>query len=319
MTWVIREFQPTDTEYEAIARLDSVVWPDYATTAEEFRYEDEHHDEKYLSQSVVAELNGEIVAFGWYEETYWSYQPGKYMISCRVHPRLERQGLGSAMYDYMMQKLKELGATKLMGNSREDKPQGIRFLEKRGFKQVMRIPISLLDVTAFDPAPFAQTVEKANKHGIKFCPMTEIMKSDPDWKQKILDLRWQIVQDVPAPEPPSEIPLEMYDKQVYQNPNVFWEGWVVALDGKEYVGYSNLWKMPGKPGKLNTGLTGVLRSHRRMGICTALKLQAIEVARQAGITQIETDNEENNPMYQINLKLGYQPRPAWLSFMKEIK
>jgi len=212
--------------------------------------------------------------------------------------------------------LAELGVTKLVGNSREDKPRGIRFLEKRGFKQVMRIPISHLDLTQFDPAPFAAAIDKAQKHGVTFRSLAEIKERDPDWKQKILDLRWQIIQDVPSPEPHSEIPLEMYDKQVYQNPNVFWDGWILAMDGDRFVGYSNLWKMPGKPGKLNTGLTGVLRSHRRMGVCTAVKLQAIEVARRAGITLIETDNEENNPMYQINLRLGFQPRPAWLSYLK---
>jgi GNAT superfamily N-acetyltransferase len=319
MKLAIREFQPTDEEYQAIAKLDGVVWPDYATTAAEFRFEDETQDPKYISQSVVAESNGEIVAFGWYEETYWSYQPGKYMISCRVHPKHERKGIGTAFYEYVMEKLVGHGATKFVASSREDKPQGIRFLEKRGFKQEMRVPISLLDVTRFNPGPFASAIEKAKKHGITFCTLAELEKSDPDWKQKILDLRWQIVQDVPSPEPPSQIPLETYDKQVYQNPKLFKEGWVIAMDGDKYVGYSNLWKMPGKPGKLNTGLTGVMRSYRRMGICTAVKLQAIDAARRLGITQIETDNEENNPMYQINLGLGFQPRPAWLSFMKVIK
>ena len=33
---------------------------------------------------------------------------------------------------------------------------------------------------------------------------------------------------------------------------------------------------------------------------------------------IETDNEENNPMYQINLKLGYEPLPAWVDYEKKL-
>jgi hypothetical protein len=33
---------------------------------------------------------------------------------------------------------------------------------------------------------------------------------------------------------------------------------------------------------------------------------------------IETDNEENNPMYQLNLQLGFAPQPAELDFHKDM-
>lgn len=70
--------------------------------------------------------------------------------------------------------------------------------------------------------------------------------------------------------------------------------------------------------RLDTGLTGVIRSHRRRGIATALKLRTIDYAQQHGAMTIETSNEENNPMYQINLKLGFQPKPAWVSYRKSL-
>ena len=66
------------------------------------------------------------------------------------------------------------------------------------------------------------------------------------------------------------------------------------------------------------GLTGVLRSHRRRGIATAVKLPTIDFARSVGARYISTDNEENNPMYQLNLKLGFRPMPAWLDFEKHL-
>jgi hypothetical protein len=34
---------------------------------------------------------------------------------------------------------------------------------------------------------------------------------------------------------------------------------------------------------------------------------------------IETENEENNPMYDLNLKLGFQPCPAWTNYVKVLK
>ena len=36
----------------------------------------------------------------------------------------------------------------------------------------------------------------------------------------------------------------------------------------------------------------------------------------AGIEWIETSNEENNPMYQLNFRLGFEPAAAWLDFEK---
>lgn len=39
----------------------------------------------------------------------------------------------------------------------------------------------------------------------------------------------------------------------------------------------------------------------------------IQSAIDYGAKTLITDNEENNPMYQINLKMGFETKPAWLS------
>jgi hypothetical protein len=44
----------------------------------------------------------------------------------------------------------------------------------------------------------------------------------------------------------------------------------------------------------------------------------IAYAQQRGATRIVTNNEENNPMYQINVKLGFKPTPAWLELHKRL-
>ena len=68
--------------------------------------------------------------------------------------------------------------------------------------------------------------------------------------------------------------------------------------------------------KMEVWSTGVVRTHRRRKIATALKVLAQQKAIEYGAKTIITDNEENNPMYQINLKLGFEPKPAWLAFEK---
>ena len=67
-----------------------------------------------------------------------------------------------------------------------------------------------------------------------------------------------------------------------------------------------------------TGGLGVIREFRRKGIATALKIKAIEALLKKGITEIRTDNEENNPMYKINVALGFKPVPFSLEYIKEL-
>ena len=74
----------------------------------------------------------------------------------------------------------------------------------------------------------------------------------------------------------------------------------------------------GQQQNLNVGVTGVLPSHRRNGIATALKLKTIQYAIDYGAVTLKTGNEENNPMYDLNMALGFKPKPAWLSLRKTL-
>ena len=104
-----------------------------------------------------------------------------------------------------------------------------------------------------------------------------------------------------------------------RHPDYIPEGYFLALDGDRYVGMSSLWNRRVKKGEVYTKLTGVVRSHRRRGIATALKVRAHEFAKSIGAEVVVTDNEENNPMYDLNVRLGFKPMPAWLLFRKLLK
>ena len=73
------------------------------------------------------------------------------------------------------------------------------------------------------------------------------------------------------------------------------------------------------PELLEQGITGVRRAYRRMGLATALKLRTLDYAKAHGAKFIRTDNEENNPMYQLNLDLGFRPKPGFLVYEKEFR
>lgn len=113
--------------------------------------------------------------------------------------------------------------------------------------------------------------------------------------------------------------IDIWKKRVLKSPTFFPDGWMIATDGKQYVGMSCINLIPADAKKVQTELTGVLPEYRRKGIATALKVLTIKVAKSYGARIIKTDNEENNPMYTLNLKLGFKPKPAWLHFEKKLE
>jgi GNAT superfamily N-acetyltransferase len=80
---------------------------------------------------------------------------------------------------------------------------------------------------------------------------------------------------------------------------------------------TGLVKIGGQTERLVTAITGVVPSHRRRGIATALKVTSLQQAQKLGTHAVKTDNEENNPMYQINRRLGFMLQPAILEFSRQ--
>lgn len=311
----IRPFNPTDHDYGGIVSVRNAVWPNLPDTAEERRYHDENRDGRYLFERFVAEAGERIVASCFLSQPVKTREPGLYFVAINVIPEWERRGIGSACYDHALERLTVLRAAALKSSTREDKPQGIRFLEKRGFRRVMREQMVRLDVSRFDAARFAGRVEGVRAAGIEIVTLDTLKLRDPDWERKLWDLDWSVHQDVPAPEPHARQSFESFRASL-RAPGFLSDGYFVALDGDRYVGLTHLLRAKANPGKLGAGLTGVVRSHRRRGIATALKVRAAEYAQRVGASAIETGNEESNPMSLLNAVLGFEPLPSWLVYKK---
>ncbi|MCB8945231.1 MAG: GNAT family N-acetyltransferase [Ardenticatenaceae bacterium] len=317
--FVIREFNPIDTEYEAMAVVEKAVYPDNADTAANFKRYDENWDGNYVRRPFVVEADDKIVAFAIYNERPWSYAPGKYGFNITVHPDYERRGIGSAVYDLILQEVQQQKhpLAQLNTHARGDKPQSIRFLEKRGFQAVMRWIVSVLDVTQFDVSQYAGLRQKVAREGVVIRPLTQQKLLDPDWLNNVYELDWELTLDEPQPSPPTKQPIEQYVKTFIDDPDLIQDAWFVALDGDgRYLGMTQLYRKTDKPTEYGSGFTGVVRSHRRRGIAKALKSYSAEYAQQQGIQTIRTGNEEKNPMYQLNVQLGFKDLTAELAFQK---
>jgi GNAT superfamily N-acetyltransferase len=293
-------------------------WPEELSAVESWRHRDENRNPKPLFQRVVGEVGGEIVGFASYGESEWAKVEGKYFMGVNVHPDHTRKGYGTALYDHVVASLAERDPLFFTADTREDKPDFIRFLTKRGFEPVMRYPVSHLNPQTFDFSKFEGVEERVADAGIEIVNVPDLPARDPDWKRHWFDLECECWLDVPLPEPPTVGRYEEFESR-FTSPNYDANAHFIAIDDGKFVGLAGFWTSPVQKEKLYTGLTGVVRSHRRKGIATALKVRAAGYARDYGATIIETDNEENNPMFDLNVQLGFVRQPAWVDFRKVLR
>jgi GNAT superfamily N-acetyltransferase len=309
----------TSDDYPMVNDINNAAYPEYPGTADEMRFRDEHRDPKCKFQRWVAECDGRVVGSAEYGQMPDMYHPRKFFVSVTVHPDHQRRGIGSALYDEVVESLREFDPLVLRAwGVREDMPHSIQFITNRGFREEMRFWESRLNVTTFDFTPYEGLEEDVRARDIEIKTLREL-ESDPQRDRKLYELISELDQDVPSPETPTKVSYEHFIEHTLQNPNLLPDAYFVAVHDGEYVGTSNLWKSQGND-DIYTGLTGVKRAYRRKGIALAMKLRGIAHVKSLGRTLIKTWNESNNrPMLSINEMLGYVKQPAWISFVKVLK
>jgi mycothiol synthase len=117
---------------------------------------------------------------------------------------------------------------------------------------------------------------------------------------------------MPVSPPISAPPFDEWLEEEVPGPVTF-----VALDQGRVVGYAALFDRI--DGLAEHGLTAVLRSHRRRGIATALKRAQLRWAAEHGYRELATWTQDRNAAMQaVNVKLGYQPRPAVINVRRRL-
>jgi len=319
----LKAFKKTVAEYEAIAKVHNVVWSYKPKTAVQLKSHDEARNPDYLFRRLLIEVDNQTVGYAVYGENAWSYQPGKYFIDIAILPDYQKRGLGTALYNHVFAVLsaREPAPKLLTAETREDKVEAVSFLSARNFQQVMREPSSELDVTTFEPEQFAGKVERVRREGISIYSMTELRGMDSNWRRVWYDLEGAINHDHPNADDGDRLPFETF-AGFLDGPHVSTDAYFIAVDEggapERYVGLSGLSINWADPTIFSTEMTGVIRSYRRRGIAMALKVKAITFTKERGGKVIVTSNEENNPMFVLNQKLGFKPGPAWLSFHKNL-
>ncbi len=316
-TFTLRPF--TDADATATAALITRLKPHAPLGPTELLSLDrDQRDLGYAHGRWLAETDGGLLGAASYSQSPGQYHPHKWVVDVLVAPEARGQGVGAALYHALEDQLRPLNPVSTRGQLSEADAAARHFADARGYREDRRYWTSALDVTTFDPAPYADLEERLAAQGVTFTTAAELAAREPEgWRARMHALFSEVRLDVPRSEPPTPIQLEQFTSWVLEDPGFIPEAYFLAVAEGELIGMSDLYRSEVSP-DLMVGLTGVRQAWRGRGVALALKLRALQYARAQGVARVLTDNESGNaPMLAINDRLGFVRAPALLSMVRD--
>lgn len=300
-------------DYAAVADVLNASHPSWPLTPELLQTWEEARDPALFNTQLVAEQDGRVVAAGALGHDDFAFEDWRYFGSLAVHPDARGQGIGTALYDALLRRVRERGAREVRTMSSDeavDAP-GRAFLEKRGYVAAWERYESRLDTAGVDLARFDGLLASLAAEGVELRSLSEL-KDDPQRDRWLWELDWELFQDVPMGMTLTKRPLDAWVRQELEDPTLAPElSFVAVRPGQAdpltgpYVGYSTLGRNPS--GFYYIGMTGVKRGERGKGVAKALKVAAMRGLNAAGGGEIRTFNDPPNvAMIGMNEALGFK-------------
>ncbi len=297
---IVREAS-SEADMAAVARLTSEITPDDPMTVEEMRWADLTYPGtiRYL-----AEVDGEPVGAASVGRIY-VYPPEypdawAHLVVAAAH---RRRGIGEALLAAVSDGARRSGKTGLHLRTSEARPEGIAFLEHRGFTELERARMVELGLDGLTAPPVEMPAGST----------ITTLAARPDLVAGVHLVALEAFQDIPGGDSPMVAgDLAEFRARDVDRPGIPPEAFMVALDEAtgEVVGYASLLFVPGSTTVAWHDMTAVRRDWRGRGMATALKRATIAWAIGNGLTALVTGNDEaNDGMRAVNARLGYAPLP----------
>ncbi len=234
----------------------------------------------------------------------WHSPDGVARGEVRVLVEARRAGVGSELLSALTSWARALDYSELMGPVKETDTASLAWAQRRGFVEVGRNSMLVLELTDAD-APSVAPPE-----GIEIVTWAE----QPRAAAGIYEVAREAYADVPGQEEAEIAPFDEWLAMDMQGAGDRPEATFVAVAGDEVVGYAKFSLSLARPTIAMHDMTGVRRAWRGRGIAGALKRAEIAWAKENGYTRLETQNEERNePIRRLNERHGYVAEPGTIT------
>ncbi|MCX5202194.1 GNAT family N-acetyltransferase [Streptomyces sp. NBC_00237] len=307
---IIREYRPGTSDAESVLRVRRLLLPFNLTTAEsvETGVTRAHPDSEY--RLVLAEDggSGEVAGVLRVGIDHQATEPGHAFAGVLVPPGHRRRGIGSALLRYAEEYVSGLGAVTLRVWALDE--QGRAFAKKRGWALTGHSLHFLgLDLTAGGlpgppplPAGFVlrDTVSLGDDPRALYEADAEVVQDEPNSVQVVLDdyedwlaHDWNDPLHVPGLSTVAVAP----------------DGRIAAFTTAHADDDS----------RYKSGMTGVRRDFRGLGLAKAVKVHSLRKARAAGFRLAITSNDDaNGPMRAVNTWFGYEHGTTEVEYVRSL-
>jgi GNAT superfamily N-acetyltransferase len=298
---VIRQFELGDAE--PVAELVHAVSPVSLTPAASLRHRHTAEPERARRGSWLALEGGELVGFATAVFQWYGGERGKGRLWVDVRRDRRRRGIGTALWDTATAHLRD--ATKLTVEI-DDDPDGLRFVEQRGFTQYDAEVMSILD-------PRTCKAEPRSHEGFHVLDLGAARH-----RQQDLYEFYAAAGGLQPGDPENRVSFEEWRRFILDNPVLDDETSVVVVDADNRIA-SLSWLLVDGP-RAENEWTATLPELRGRGLARLAKVASIRAAAERGITEILTGNDPDNlPMRELNRRLGYRELFTRLDMEKAVE
>ena len=239
----------------------------------------------------------------------WRVRDRRFRIDAIVHPARRRLGVGTRLLATLVDAAPTLGAMTLQARADARDAEALGFLERRGFRETMRMHRLELAVADADIAPLAAAEARIAARGLRLTTLAGELsaaaragRGEDDVWERLRTLYGDVQEGWPDPDPAPDDdapgarqpPAAERLRQILLPAGASPDGLFLAVEGERYVGFAGL----GAP-------TGVHPARRNAGVATALKLRVMAHARAHGVPALHT-NTGSGAMLRVNEKLGWR-------------
>jgi GNAT superfamily N-acetyltransferase len=318
----IKNFTATDEEFKELARIDNLVNHDSTAHPDEDKNEWDIRDKSLIRNRLLLYKENILIGVMYYSQGRGENNKTTF-FTLNLDPDYNNNGYRKLLYNKMLKRVEAFNCNKVH-TSIYDHPnyeEIKKLITKEKFKLAQINREYSCDIRSIDIDKYKPLIKKLEAEGIRFYDAKKEMLNWTDYYKKLEALEWEIEKDIPIPDgiKHTRLPFKHWKKLCLDFYKNSYGVDLIAVFGDKYIGSTDIFVFnKSDPNKAWTGSLGVLKEFRRRGIAIAIKIKAIEILLKKGVTELRTDNEENNPMYKINVALGFKPVPFSLDYLKEI-